>query len=102
MCFCVSHPIESDMRNGQLFSRESTMTQLDKVLYTATAHTTRARDGAFRSDRRSFLATSAAAGAFGLLLLAAPSYAQTVPAADAEASIIATAEDNAIRPFHNN
>jgi pimeloyl-ACP methyl ester carboxylesterase len=51
---------------------------------------------------RSFLATSAAANAFGLVLFAAPSYAQTVPAADAEASVIATAEDNAIRPFHNN
>ena len=51
---------------------------------------------------RSVLATSAAAGVFGLVLLAAPSYAQTVPAADAEASVIATAEDNAILPFHNN
>jgi hypothetical protein len=51
---------------------------------------------------RSFLATSAAAGAFGLVLLAAPSYAQTVPAADAQASVIAAAEDNAIRPFHVN
>src|SRR5712692_1479433 len=38
--------------------------------------------------RRSFLATSAAAGAIGLVLLAAPSYAQTVPAADAEVSVI--------------
>ncbi len=31
--------------------------------------------------RRRFLATSAAAGAFGLMLLATSSYAQTVPAA---------------------
>ena len=51
---------------------------------------------------RSFLATSVAAGAFALVLLFSPSYAQTVPATDAEASVIATAEDNAIRPFHNN
>jgi len=58
--------------------------------------------GSFAPTRRSVLATSVAAGAFGLVLLAAPSYAQTAPAADAEASVIATAEDNAIRPFHNN
>jgi hypothetical protein len=58
--------------------------------------------GSFAPTWRSFLATSAAVGAFGLVLLAAPSYAQIVPAADAEASVIATAEDNAIRPFHNN
>ena len=58
--------------------------------------------GSLAPSRRSFLATSAAAGAFALILLAAPSYAQTAPAADAEASVIATAEDNAIRPFHNN
>jgi len=57
--------------------------------------------------RRRFLAASAAAGAFGLVRLAAPSYAQTVPAVDAEASVIsllpaklrAAAEDNAVRPF---
>ena len=42
--------------------------------------------------RRSFLATSAAAGAFGLVLLAAPSYAQTVPAAEADV----------VRPYHIN
>ena len=41
---------------------------------------------------RSFLATSAAAGAFGLVLLAAGSYAQTVAAAEADA----------IRPFRIN
>jgi Epoxide hydrolase N terminus len=39
---------------------------------------------------RSSLAASAAAGAFGLALLAAASYAKTVPAAEADA----------IRPFH--
>jgi hypothetical protein len=36
--------------------------------------------------RHSFLATAAAAGAFGLVLLATPSYAQTVPAADAKST----------------
>ena len=49
--------------------------------------------------RRSFLATSAGAGAFGVVPLAAPSYAQTVPVADARAPVIAAAEGNAIRPF---
>jgi pimeloyl-ACP methyl ester carboxylesterase len=48
---------------------------------------------------RSFLATSAAAGAFALVLLSGPSYSQTVPAADAQASVIAAAEDRSIRPF---
>jgi organic hydroperoxide reductase OsmC/OhrA len=38
------------MRNGQFFSKESTMTQLEKVMYTAKAHTTGGRDGASRSD----------------------------------------------------
>jgi hypothetical protein len=127
------------MRNGQLFRKESTMTQLEKVVYTATAHTTRGRDGASRSDDgrldvkvsspgtpgtgtnaemnhsptaklvfprrrmiksavssaptwRSFLASSAVAGALGLVLLAAPSYAQAVPAAEADA----------VRPFRIN
>ena len=41
------------MRNGQFFRKEST-TRLESVMYTATAHTTRGRDGASRSDRRSF------------------------------------------------
>jgi hypothetical protein len=50
---------------------------LEKVQYTATAHTTGDRDnGASHIDWRRFLATSIAVGAFGLLLLAAPSYAQ--------------------------
>jgi hypothetical protein len=55
--------------------------------------------------RRTLLATVAAAGAFGLVLLAAPSDAQTVPSADAKASVSgpgAAAEDKAIRPFHIN
>jgi pimeloyl-ACP methyl ester carboxylesterase len=54
---------------------------------------------------RNFLVTLAAAGAFGLVLLAAPSYAQTVPSADAQASVSGlgvAAEDKAIRPFHIN
>ncbi len=51
---------------------------------------------------RSFLATAAAAGVFVLVLLAAPSYAQTVPAAGAQASGTAAAEGNAVRPFHIN
>ena len=49
-----------------------------------------------------FLATSAAVGAFVLVLLAAPSYAQTVPAAGAQASGTAAAEGNPVRPFHIN
>jgi DNA-binding response OmpR family regulator len=36
------------------------MTQLEQVMHSATAHTTRGRDGASRSGRRSFLAASAA------------------------------------------
>jgi hypothetical protein len=43
-----------------------------------------------------------AAGAFSLVLLAAPSYAQTVPATGAQASGTAAAEDNAVRPFRIN
>jgi len=48
--------------------------------------------GSLMPSRRSVLATSAAAGAFGLVLLAAPSYAQTVPATEADA----------VRPYHIN
>jgi hypothetical protein len=40
---------------------------------------------------RRFLATSAAAGAFGLVVVGAPSYAQTVPAAAVSAPPINTA-----------
>ncbi|HET9001914.1 MAG TPA: epoxide hydrolase [bacterium] len=58
--------------------------------------------------RRSFLATLTAACALGLVLL--PRYAQTVPSADDQASVIgllpttvrAAAADNSIRPFHIN
>ncbi len=55
--------------------------------------------------RRTFLVTVAAAGAFGLVLLAAPSDAQTVPSADAQATVSglgAAVEDTAVRPFHIN
>jgi hypothetical protein len=51
------------------------------------------------------LVTVAAAGAFSLVLLAAPSDAQMVPSADAQATVSglgAAVEDNAIRPFHSN
>ena len=54
---------------------------------------------------RTFLVTLVAAGAFGLVLLTAPSDAQTVPSADAQASVGglgAAVEDNAVRPFHIN
>jgi pimeloyl-ACP methyl ester carboxylesterase len=52
---------------------------------------------------RTFLATVAAAGAFGLALLAAPSDAQTVPSSGAQASVSglgAAVENTAVRPFH--
>lgn len=84
---------------------------LEKVQYTAKAHTTDDRDkGAFRNDWRRSLATSVAVAAFGLVLLAAHSYAQTVQAADARAFVnsphpakqSAAAEDVSIRPFHIN
>jgi len=51
------------------------------------------------------LVTVTAAGAFSLVLLAAPSDAQMVPSADAQASVSglgAAAEDEAIRPFQIN
>ena len=51
---------------------------------------------------RHMLVTVAAAGAFSLVLLAAPSDAQMVPPADAQAFVSglgAAAEDQAIRPF---
>jgi hypothetical protein len=54
---------------------------------------------------RTVLVTIAAAGAFSLVLLAAPNDAQMVPSADAQASVSglgAAAEDKAIRPFHSN
>ena len=86
------------------------MTQLERVMYTATAHTKRGPDGAFGGDRRGFLATLAAAGAFGVVLLAAPSYAQTIPRVNAQASAInllpamlrVATEGNTVRPFRIN
>ena len=50
--------------------------------------------------QRSLLAPSAAAGALGLVLLAAPSYAQTVPARPTKRH--AAAEADAVRPFRIN
>jgi hypothetical protein len=61
------------MRHEKFFRKESTVTQLEQGMYTA-AQTTRGCNGTSRSYRR----TLAAAAAFGLLLLAVPSYAQTV------------------------
>ena len=54
---------------------------------------------------RNVLVTFAASGAFGLVLLAAPSDAQTVPSAGAQASVSGlgvAVEDTAVRPFHIN
>src|SRR5271169_736607 len=79
------------MRNGRFFTKEYTMT-IKKVQYTAKIATMNDENRSFRSGMRSFVAISAVASAFGLGLLAAPSHAQTIPAA----------EDNAIRPFHIN
>ena len=53
------------------------MSHLEPVRCTATTHTTADCDGAFRRARRSVLAALAAAGAFGLLLLATPCYGHT-------------------------
>ncbi len=58
-------------------------------------------------ERRSFLATSAAAGVFGFVLLAVSAYAQTVPAVEVKVSVITllprtlsgAVHDNAVRPF---
>lgn len=74
---------------------------LEKVEYTANS---------LAPIRCSFLSTLVAAGAFGLVLLAAPCYAQTVPAADGRAFVIsplpaklgAAAEDTAVRPVRIN
>lgn len=100
------------------------MTQLEKkVQYTAKAHTTGGRDvklstmaSLFLPLRRTimsamslaharFLAISAAACAFGFVLLAAPLYAQTVPSADAETPVISLLPSklrDAVRPFRIN
>src|SRR5688572_3999105 len=61
-------------------------------------------------DARRFLATSVAAAAFGLVLLAAHCYAQTAPDTDAKTPVSsqapatprAVADDNAIRTFRIN
>jgi hypothetical protein len=55
------------------------MSHLEPARRTAATHTTADRDGAFRRARPSVLAALAAAGAFGLILLAAPCYGQTPP-----------------------
>ena len=74
---------------------------LERVLYTATAHTTAGRDGGGRRARRSVLTTWAAAGAFGLVLLAAPCDAQT--ATQRETTVAQTEiTTGAIRPFRVN
>ena len=74
---------------------------LERVLSTATAHTTAGRDGASRRARRIVLATWAAAGAFGLVLFAAPCDAQTAtPRETTVAQTDITA--GAIRPFRVN
>jgi len=43
-------PCQTQMRATERFSEEPTVTKLEKVLYTAKAHTTGGRDGASRSD----------------------------------------------------
>ena len=54
------------------------MTHLEHLMHAAAADTRCRRAGASRSDRRSVLATLAAAGTYGLALLASPSYGQNV------------------------
>jgi pimeloyl-ACP methyl ester carboxylesterase len=75
------------------------MTHLEKFLCTATARTAGGRGGASCTDRRGLLVTSAAVCAFGLMLFAAPGYAQVVPAG---AASVPAAEDSRIRPFRIN
>ncbi len=66
------------------------------------------REHAIEINWQSVLTTSIIASAFALVLLIGPSYARTVSAADAEASVIsplpaklgAAAENKAVRPFH--
>ena len=86
------------------------MTRLEHGMHTATVHTTRGWDGASRIAWRSLLAT--VGGAFGVVLLATPCYAQTAATAAAETSVSglpsvkvggATEHNgNAIRPFRIN
>ena len=74
------------------------MSQLEPMRYTTTAAATAGRDSASRRARRIVLITSAAAGAFGLVLLAAPCDAQTVTP---KATTVTQSETTtaAIRPF---
>ena len=53
------------------------MNQFEKLMSVTAANSRRGRDGASRRDRRSFLASLAIAGAFGLILSGPLSYAQT-------------------------
>src|SRR5512134_2629074 len=86
------------------------MTRLEREVHTATVHTTRGWDGASRIAWRSFLAT--VGGAFGLVLFAAPCYAQAAATAGAQSSVsgLPSAElggatehnGNSIRPFRIN
>ena len=66
------------------------------------AESTRGRDRVSRSNRRSVIATSAAAVAFGVVLLSMPCYVQAVAAAGAQAFASAAPDINAVRPFHIN
>ena len=77
------------------------MPQLEPMRYTTTAAATAGRDSASRRARRIVLITSAAAGAFGLVLLAAPCDAQTVTP---KATTVTESETTtaAIRPFRVN
>ncbi len=47
---CYTPPCHGGGARSNGFNEESTMTKLDKVLYTAKAHTTGGRDGASRTD----------------------------------------------------
>jgi pimeloyl-ACP methyl ester carboxylesterase len=83
------------------------MTWFEKLPRTAKAHTTAFRDSGSHSDevssaptRRSFLATSAVAGALGIAGLAAPSSAQASGSSPAAAKPPAAVGDNSIRPYH--
>ena len=86
------------------------MTRLEHGMHTATGQATRGWDGASRIAWRSLLAT--VGGAFGVVLLAAPCYAQAAATAAAETSVSglpsvevggATEHNgNAIRPFRIN
>jgi len=85
------------------------MTRLEHGMHTATGQATRGWDGASRIAWRRLLAT--VGGAFGVVLLATPCYAQTAATAVAETSVSglpsvevggATEHGNAIRPFRIN